>query len=165
MKKVEYFDQVIANCKFFPGYRITIDHCDINKTRIINFLSDNFGEGFVDEKYKPFLIKSDTWYFFIKNERYDDIIIIVKEKYQVEKIISHFNINVNIDYETLSVRNKLKNTLEKYLFELNTQKIRNQIREEVRKIIHVKPYDFDLIVDEKGIQITKNDFDFTIKGF
>jgi hypothetical protein len=91
--------------------------------------------------------------------------ILLKTKNQIDKFLNHFNLETEINYKTLSVEYKLQETLEKHLYELNTQKRRNQIREEVRKILHVKPYDFELIVDEKGIQIKSKNFNFLINGY
>jgi hypothetical protein len=164
--KIEYFDQPLTSCYFYPGYRINIENCDFSKREIINFLSDNFGEGVVCNDCVKFLkIYSDDWYFSILNYRYKNYIIILKTKDQVNRFIDYFDLKVKIDYKTLSVENKLQETLEKHLYELNTQKRRNQIREEVRKILHVKPYDFELIVDEKGIQIKSKNFNFLINGY
>ena len=163
--KVEYFEQPLISCNFLPGYRIKIENCNLSRKEIINFLSDNFGEGVVDDSYKKYnflKIDSESWYFFIKNEIFNNYIIVLKTIYQVDKFLYYFNLKVEIDYKTLSIKRKLEETLEKYLFELNTQKIRNKIREDVRKILHIKPYDFDLIVDEKGIQIIEDDFKWII---
>jgi ribosomal protein L23 len=149
--KTEYFDQKIINCNFVPGYIITIENCNIDKKVIIDFLSNNFDEGIVNNNCKDHLmIDSESWHLFITKRRYR---IILKTLNQVKKFFNYFDINEQIDYKTLSIEYKLKEKLQKYIFELNTQKIRNKIREDVRKILGVKPYDFNLIINEKGIKI------------
>jgi len=161
--KVEYFDIKIVNCNFVPGFRITIENCNIDKMSIVNFLSDNFGEGIIDQfsGNDNLLINSESWHLFISKTTYR---IILKTLNQVEKFFDNFNISEEIDFETLCVQSRLENKLEKYMFEPNTQKTRNKIREDIRKILNVKPYDFDLIINDKGIQIIKEDFSILING-
>lgn len=163
--KIEYFDGRLSGCNFSPGYRITIESCNIYKRNIINFLSNNFCEGVVNEngsKHFNLMINSNLWHFFIKNKKYNDYKIILRYLDQVKDFCNYFDIDIDIDYQTLSNEHKLKKSLEKYIFEPNNQKNRNKIREEVRKILHVKPYDFELIVDEKGIQINMNEINILV---
>jgi len=164
--KIEYFDQPLFSCNFCSGYRIHIKNSTLPEREVVNFLSDSFGEGVVDNtKYNSLKIDSDTWHFFIIDMRYTHYIVVLNDKDQVDRFMDHFNLNTKIDYNSLSIKHKLRETLEKYLYELNTQKIKNKIREDVRKILHVKPYDFELVVDSNGIKIKSNDFDFFINGY
>jgi hypothetical protein len=71
----------------------------------------------------------------------------------VNKFLIDFGLECDIDENTLNNKVTLKDKLERFLFEPITQKNKNRIREIVRKVLRIKPYSFDLILNSKGIKV------------
>ena len=151
--KIEYFDNGLINIPFKEGYRITFNSSE-PIDELVNFLSDNIGEGIVDNNVDKLLIEHDEWILFKKNNK--TYILVMKHLDDVNKLQTFLNSNQTIDYHSCSSFNKLKNELQRFIFEPITTKNKNRIREIIRKQLYIKPYDFNLILNEKGIQIILN---------
>jgi hypothetical protein len=156
--KIEHFYDGLIGISFKDGYRIT-EIENISNNDIINFLSDNFGEGVVDNKnsnsnYLNLLINADSW-LFVDNKFKKEINIVLKFRNMVNEFLNHFNLKCEIDENSLSDEFKLKNKLIRFISKPNNQKNRNKIREIVRKTLNIKLYSFDLKINQKGILINK----------
>ena len=149
--KIQYFDNYLIGINFKTGYRITFNKNTIEQYPLINFLADNFGEPITEDD----TISNKTYTLHIKRNEY---ILILKTQEQLNQFNNFLNINPHIDYQSLSTYNKLIEKLTPFLFEPNNTKNKNRIREIVRKILYIKPYDFTLNLSELGIYIkTKED--------
>ena len=152
--KIEYFNDGLIGIPFKNGYRIEIRVDDPNpifNNTIINYLSDAFGEGIIDNENTYFkIISSNSWVYVDRNIK---IMLCLKSLDMVNKFLIDFGLECDIDENTLNNKVTLKNKLERFLFEPITQKNKNRIRGIVRKVLYIKPYSFDVILNSKGIKV------------
>ena len=152
---IQYFDNYLIGINFKTGYRITFNKNTIDQYPLINFLADNFGEPITEDD----TISYKTYTLHIKRNEY---ILILETQEQLNQFNNFLNINPHIDYQSLSTYNKLIEKLTPFLFEPNNTKNKNRIREIVRKILYIKPYDFTLNLSELGIYIKTNEDEYLI---
>jgi hypothetical protein len=156
--KIQYFDNYVIGIKFKSGYRMTFnkDELSVGLYHFINFLANNFGEPVTENN----ILHSENYALFDKQ---NEFVLVLKTEEQLNQVTDFLNMKSDIDYQSLSTYNKLVEKLSPFLFEKITQKNKNRIREIVRQILYVKPYDFILNLSDKGIFI-KTDEDEWIIG-
>jgi hypothetical protein len=149
--KIQFFDNYLIDVNFKSGYRIKFNKNIIDKYSLINFLANNFGEPITEENK----IYNENYSLYIKRIEY---VLVVETKEQLNQFTNFININTHIDYKSLSTKYHLFEKLKPFLFEPINIKNKNKIREIVRKILYIKPYDFILNLSKQGIYIkTKED--------
>lgn len=151
MIKILQFNDEIIGVPFSEGYRIPINNLSNNE--IINFLSDNFGEGVVDNENctESLVIINPSWVFSdIRLKYLENKIIVVKDLDMLEKFTNYFNIKYEIDSSQL-VENRLFKKIQKFLHEQITQKNQNRIRDIIQKELKTK---FKMFIDCTGISIS-----------
>jgi len=157
MVNILQFDEIngVIGLPMESGYLIRLT--DIPSQDIINYLSDQFGEGIISNEFiNGVSIINPKWAFIEFNSEFRRILnrkfktVQLKDISMVKQFTSHFNIEYEIDTTQL-IENKIFEKICRFIHEPITTKNRNRIKDIIQKELKIK---FKLLIDCTGIKIS-----------